>query len=253
MIPIKSESEIRAMREAGKLAGQALAFARKQIRPGMSTMELNLLIHNFIKSHGAYPTFLGQYDFPASACISLNEQVIHGIPSKKVRMHDGDLVKVDVGVTLHGYIADCADTFFCGNVSDEARKLYEVTKQSFYEGIKFAKEGKRVSDISHAIGEYAESRGYAVVREYTGHGVGTELHEDPEIPNYGEPGRGPRLSSGMTLAIEPMINIGTEGVKVLKDDWTVVTMDGSLSAHYENTILITDGLPEILTPHDEEM
>lgn len=189
---------------------------------------------------------MGYGGFPASACISVNDEVIHGIPGKR-KINEGDIVSVDVGAYIGGFHGDCCGTFTAGNVSKEAKRLIEVTRQSFFEGLKFAREGYRISDISHAIQEYVERNGYTLVREYVGHGIGKNMHEAPEVPNYGEPGHGPRLVRGMTIAVEPMVNMGGAAVRVLDNDWTVVTVDGSLSAHYENTILITDGEPEILT------
>ncbi|MEG2857998.1 MAG: type I methionyl aminopeptidase, partial [Clostridia bacterium] len=220
--------------------------------PGVTTKELDTLIHDFIVARGAYPTFLGYGGFPGSACISVNDEVIHGIPGSRT-LHDGDIVKIDVGATIDGYVGDCANTFAVGNISDEAKRLIEVTRQSFYEGIKFAHAGNRISDISHAVQQYAETNGFSVVRSFVGHGVGAELHEDPEVPNFGKPGKGVRLCAGMTLAVEPMINAGTFPVNTLKNGWTVVTADGKLSAHYENSIAITDGEPQILTLASEDI
>ena len=212
----------------------------------MTTKELDREIHRYIVKNGATPTFLNYGGFPASACISVNDEVIHGIPGARV-IHNGDIVSVDVGAKINGFTGDCAGTYPCGEITPEAQDLIAVTRQSFFEGIKFARVGYRVSDIGHAIQEYVESHGYSVVRSYVGHGVGAQLHEEPEVPNYGEPGHGPRLVKGMTIAIEPMVNAGTFDVRGLDNEWTVVTADGKLSAHYENTILITDGEPEILT------
>ena len=247
MINLKTTRELRCMRDAGKISQEALLKAGEAVRPGVSTLELDAIVRKTIEKAGAVPSFLGYGDFPASACISVNHVVIHGIPSKKQILKEGDIVSVDVGARIHGFTGDCAGTYPCGEVSEEAKRLIEVTRQSFFEGIKFAKPGYRVSDIGHAIQEYVESHGFSVVRAYEGHGVGAKLHEEPEIPNFGEPGHGPRLVKGMTLAIEPMVNAGTWDVYVLDNDWTAVTADGKLSAHYENTILITDGEPEILT------
>ena len=220
------------------------------VKPGVTTQEIDKAVHHFIRSQGAEPSFLNYNGYPASCCISVNDEIIHGIPGGRV-LREGDIVSIDVGAKYKGYNGDCAGTFPCGKCSDEALKLIEVTRQSFFEGIKFAKEGYRISDIGHAIQEYAESFGYGVVRDYVGHGVGAKLHEPPEIPKYGKPGHGPRLARGMTIAVEPMINIGGIEVRVLDNDWTVVTADGSLSAHYENSLLITDGEPEILTIADD--
>ena len=235
------------MRKAGKITAEALLVARDAIRPGITTAELDGKIRRFIQKCGAIPSFLGYNGFPGSACISLNNQVIHGIPSDKVIIREGDIVKVDVGARFRGYNGDSARTFAVGKVSDEALRLISVTEQSFYEAMKVAKAGNRVGDIGHAIESFVISNGFSIVHEYVGHGVGAELHEDPQVPNYGTPGRGPRLYSGMTLAIEPMVNAGRPEVNVLKDGWTVVTADGSLSAHYENSIAITDGDPILLT------
>ena len=247
LITLKSSRELDAMRRAGRIAAQARELAGRMVAPGVTTLDIDTAVRKFIESQGAKPSFLGYGGFSGSACISVNDVVIHGIPSKKVVLKEGDIVSVDVGARIHGFTGDCAGTYPCGEVSEEAKRLIEVTRQSFFEGIKFAKPGYRVSDIGHAIQEYVESHGFSVVRAYEGHGVGAKLHEEPEIPNFGEPGHGPRLVKGMTLAIEPMVNAGTWDVYVLDNDWTAVTADGKLSAHYENTILITDGEPEILT------
>ena len=246
MIQIKSAREIERMRRAGRIAAGALAVAGRTVQAGITTRELNRIIHEYIVNHGAIPTFLGYGGFPAAACISVNDQVIHGIPGDTV-LKDGDLVKIDVGATWEGYVGDCANTFPVGQVSDEAQRLIVVTRQSFYEGIKFARAGMRVHDISHGVQEYVEQNGFSVVRTFVGHGVGAEMHEDPEVPNFGKPGTGARLCAGMTLAVEPMVNQGTFQVNVLDDGWTVKTRDGKLSAHYENSILITKNEAEILT------
>lgn len=245
-IVIKSAREIELMRVAGRITAGARTIARQGIAAGVTTKELDREIHRYIVKNGATPTFLNYGGFPASACISVNDEVIHGIPGARV-IRDGDIVSVDVGAKINGFTGDCAGTYPCGEITPEAQDLIAVTRQSFFEGIKFARVGYRVSDIGHAIQEYVESHGYSVVRSYVGHGVGAQLHEEPEVPNYGEPGHGPRLVKGMTIAIEPMVNAGTFDVRVLDNEWTVVTADGKLSAHYENTILITDGEPEILT------
>ena len=245
-IVIKSAREIELMRVAGRITAGARTIARQGIAAGVTTKELDREIHRYIVKNGATPTFLNYGGFPASACISVNDEVIHGIPGARV-IHDGDIVSVDVGAKINGFTGDCAGTYPCGEITPEAQDLIAVTRQSFFEGIKFARVGYRVSDIGHAIQEYVESHGYSVVRSYVGHGVGAQLHEEPEVPNYGEPGHGPRLVKGMTIAIEPMVNAGTFDVRVLDNEWTVVTADGKLSAHYENTILITGGEPEILT------
>ena len=246
MIAIKSERELELMRQACKITAAARALAGEMVRPGVSTKQIDKAVHDFIVAQGAKPSFLGYHGYPASVCISVNDTVIHGIPGGYV-LNDGDIVSIDVGAYYKGYHGDCAATFPCGAISTQAQKLIDVTKQSFYEGLRFATPGHRVSDISHAIQTYVESNGFSVVRSFVGHGVGAQLHEEPEVPNYGNPGRGPRLIRGMTLAIEPMVNQGVYDVRVLKDGWTTVTADGKLSAHYENTVLITDGEPEILT------
>lgn len=246
MIVIKSPREIELMRVSGKITAAARSLGRELVTPGVTTQEIDNEIFKFIKSSGAEPSFLGYGGFPGSACISVNDEVIHGIPGKR-QIKDGDIVSIDVGAYIGGYHGDCCGTFAAGKMSQEAKQLVEVTRQSFFEGLKFARQGYRISDISHAIQEYVESFGYSLVREYVGHGIGRNLHEAPEVPNFGEPGHGPRLVKGMTIAIEPMVNMGGVAVRVLDNDWTVVTVDGSLSAHYENTILITDGEPEILT------
>ena len=246
MIAIKNERELGFMRQACKITAAARALAGEMVRPGVTTKQIDKAVHDYIVSQGAKPSFLGYHGYPGSACISVNETVIHGIPGGRV-LKDGDIVSIDVGAYYKGFHGDCAATFACGNISAEAEKLIEVTKQSFFEGIRFAKRGHRVSDISHAIQTYVESNGFSVVRSFVGHGVGAQLHEEPEVPNYGPAGRGPRLIPGMTLAIEPMVNVGGHEVRILRDGWTVVTTDGKLSAHYENTVLITDGEPEILT------
>ena len=246
MIIIKNGHEIEAMRQACRITAAARALAGEMVRPGVTTREIDKAVHDYIVSQGAKPSFLNYNGFPASACISVNSTVIHGIPGGYV-LKDGDIVSIDVGAFYKGFHGDCAATFPCGTICAEAQKLIDVTKQSFFEGIRFATRGHRVSDISHAIQTYVESNGFSVVRSFVGHGVGAQLHEAPEIPNYGNPGRGPRLLPGMTIAVEPMVNAGTYDVRILKDGWTVVTQDGKLSAHYENTVLITDGEPEILT------
>ena len=247
MIIIKNSEQLKLMKIAGRITAEALLVARDAIRPGMSTLELDTRIRNHIEKCGATPTFLGYNGFPGSACISLNQEVIHGIPSNKVIIQEGDIVKVDVGARFRGYNGDSARTFAVGKVSDEALRLISVTEQSFYEAMKVAKAGNRIGDIGHAIENFVISNGFSVVKTYTGHGVGADLHEEPEIPNYGRPGRGARLYPGMTLAIEPMVNAGKENVKVLRDGWTVVTADGKLSAHYENSIAITESDPILLT------
>ena len=246
MIAIKNEHELECMRQACKITAAARALAGDMVRPGVSTKEIDKAVRDFIVGQGAKPSFLNYGGFPASACISVNSTVIHGIPNGYV-LKEGDIVSVDVGAYYKGFHGDCAATYACGEISAEAQKLIDVTKQSFFEGLRFATQGHRVSDISHAIQTYVESNGFSVVRSFVGHGVGRQLHEEPEVPNFGRPGHGPRLLRGMTLAIEPMVNVGTADVHVLKDRWTVRTNEGKLSAHYENTVLITDGEPEILT------
>ena len=234
------------MRRAGAIAAAARSLAGNMAAPGVTTLEIDKAVNDFIRKNGAVPTFLNYNGYPASVCISVNDEVIHGIPGKRV-LRDGDIVSIDVGATFEGYVGDCAATYVAGTASDEAKRLIKVTRQSFFEAMKFARVGYRISDISHAVQQYAEENGFSVVREYVGHGVGARMHEDPEVPNFGRPGHGPRLAAGMTIAVEPMINEGGAAVKVLPDGWTVKTADGSLSAHYENTILITSGDPEILT------
>ena len=246
MISLKSPSQIERMRRAGRLTAQARALAGSLVRPGVTTHEIDTAVRKFIESHGAKPSFLGYGGFKGSACISVNEEVIHGIPGPR-KLQEGDIVSVDVGAFLDGFHGDCAATFPCGQVSGEALELIRVTEQSFWEGIKLARAGNRVFDISHAVQQYVESHGCSVVRDFVGHGVGAKLHEAPEVPNFGPAGHGPRLQPGMTIAVEPMVCAGDWRVKVLKDGWTTVSADGSLTAHYENTILITDGEPEVLT------
>ena len=246
MIAIKNERELESMRKACKITAAARALAGELVRPGVSTKAIDRAVHDFIVSQGAKPSFLNYNGYPGSACISVNSTVIHGIPGGYI-LKEGDIVSVDVGAFYEGFHGDCAATYACGAISTEAQRLIDVTRQSFYEGIAWAKKGNRVQDISHAVQTYVESNGFAVVRSFVGHGVGRKMHEEPEVPNFGMPGRGPRLLPGMTIAVEPMVNAGTYEVRVLKDGWTTVTADGMLSAHYENTVLITDGEPEILT------
>ena len=247
MVTIKSEREIALMKEAGRIVALAHKAVSEMVKPGVSTLDIDRVVERVIRSHHATPSFKGYGGFPGSACTSVNEQVVHGIPSNKVILKDGDLISVDIGANYKGYHGDSAWTYAVGNVSDETLKLMEVTKESLFKGLEKATSGNRLSDISHAIQVHAESCGYSVVREFVGHGLGKNLHEDPQIPNYGLPGKGTLLKPGMTLAIEPMINMGRKEVKVLKDNWTAVTIDGKLSAHYEHSILITDGAPIILT------
>ena len=247
MISLKTPEQLRLMREAGRITAETLLYVGEIIREGMSTLELDHLIRQFIERHGATPTFLGYNGFPGSACISLNEEVIHGIPSKKRIIREGDLVKVDVGACWRGYNGDSARTYPIGKVSAEAQRLLETTRESFFRAMEVAVAGNRVGDIGSAVDAHVRAAGYSVVREFVGHGVGAALHEEPDVPNYGTPGRGARLYPGMTIAIEPMVNAGAPEVRVLENGWTVVTKDGSLSAHYENTIAITDNGPMILT------
>jgi len=249
MINQKSAREIELMRVAGRIAALARNLAGSMVIAGTTTRSINKAVHEFLISQGAIPTFLGYRDYPASINISVNEEVIHGIPGSR-KLMQGDIVSIDIGATKSGYIGDCSATFIVGKGNAEDERLIAVTRKCFYEGIKFARTGYRVSDISRAVQHCAEENGFNVVRDYVGHGVGTKLHESPEVPNYVESPkakRNPRLMPGMTLAIEPMVNAGGSEIKVLSDGWTVVTADGSNSAHYENTILITDGEPEILT------
>lgn len=247
MIIIKTDTEIQKMRDAGRITALARQLAGEHVREGVTTKFIDRKVKEFIVSHGAKPSFLGLYGFPASACISVNEEVIHGIPSDERVLKYGDIVSVDVGAFYKGYHGDCAATFVVGDTDDESKRLIEVTRQSFFEGIKFAVDGNRVGDISAAVQAYVEKNGFSVVRDFVGHGVGKDLHENPDVPNYGKPGRGPRLQTGMTIAVEPMVNAGTWRVKTLSNDWTVVTIDGKRSAHYENTIAITENGVEILT------
>lgn len=247
MISVKSSTDLNKMREAGQIAARALQLAGKSIKPGMTTKALDKIVHDYIISCGAKPSFLGYGGFPGSACISLNEEVIHGIPSHKRRINEGDIVSVDVGAYYNGFHGDTCATFPCGKISDEAKKLLEDTEASLYEGIKAAVVGARLGDVSHAVEKYVSERGYGIVREYCGHGIGRELHMDPEVPNYGKPGHGPRLVAGMTFCIEPMINQKGDAIRVLKDNWTVVAKSGSLSAHFEHMIAVTPDGPVILT------
>ena len=247
MIIVKNSEQLALMRKAGRITAEALLVARDMIRPGISTKEIDTRIRSFIEKCYAVPSFLGYGGFPGSACISVNEQVIHGIPSEKVILREGDIVKIDVGARYRGYNGDSARTYPVGKVSDEALRLISVTERSFYEAMKFAKAGCRVGDLGFAVENFVISNGFSVVRDYVGHGVGKELHEEPEIPNFGRAGRGARLYAGMTLAIEPMVNAGRPDVRVKNDGWTVVTQDGSLSAHYENSIAVTESDPIVLT------
>ena len=251
MIIIKNSEQLALMKKAGRITAEALLVARDMIRPGISTKEIDKKMHDFIVRCDATPSFLGYGGFPGSACISINDEVIHGIPSERKILMEGDIVKIDVGARFRGYNGDSARTFPVGKVSDQALKLISVTEGSFYEAMKYAKAGNRIGDIGFAVENFVISNGFSVVRDYVGHGVGKDLHEEPEVPNFGRAGRGARLYSGMTLAIEPMVNVGTHNVKVLSDRWTVKTLDGSLSAHYENSIAITDTDPIVLTEAGE--
>ncbi len=247
MIRLKNSEQLSLMRVAGRITGEALLLAREHVREGISTFELDRIIRTFIEKSGAVPSFLNYGGFPASACISINDEVIHGIPSKQRILREGDIVKIDVGANYRGYHGDAARTIPVGDVGELALRLIEVTRQCFFEGVKKASEGMRIGDIGSAIEDYASANKYSVVRAYIGHGVGQELHEQPDVPNFGIKGRGVRLANGMTLAIEPMVNAGGAGVINLPDGWTVKTADGSLSAHYENTVAITPDGPLIFT------
>ena len=247
MIIIKSDQEIDIMRESGKVTAHILKELEHFIKPGVSTMDINLFVEKTILSNNMIPSFKGYNGFPASACVSINNEVVHGIPDAARFLKEGDIVSVDVGCTYKGYVSDAARTYPVGAISPQAQKLIDATRDSFFEGLKFCRPGYRLSDISHAIQQKAESEGFSVIRDFVGHGVGRAMHEEPQIPNYGKPGRGPRLARGMVFAIEPMINQGTFEVDVLADNWTVVTLDGKLSAHYENTVVITDDEPELIT------
>ena len=250
MIIIKSDREIDLMRESGKVTGFILKELENFIRPGISTADIDRFVEDIIRKNGMIPTFKVYGGFPASACVSINDEVVHGIPDKKRIIREGDIVSVDVGSTYKGYVSDAARTYAVGEVSDIARKLMDATRDSFFAGLEFCRVGCRLSDISHAIQVKAESEGFSVIRDFVGHGVGQNMHEEPQIPNFGKAGRGPRLAKGMVFAIEPMICEGGYDVRTLSNDWTVVTLDGKLSAHYENTVVITDGEPELLTLAD---
>ena len=252
-VTIKSPREIELMREAGRILAKTHEELAKNLRPGMSTWDIDHMGEEIIRSYGCIPSFKNYNGYPASICVSVNDEVVHGIPSKKRILREGDIVSLDAGLIYKGYHSDAARTHAVGEISPEAQKLIDVTRQSFFEGIKMAKAGNHLYDISAAIGNYAESFGYGVVRDLCGHGIGTHLHEEPDIPNFKKFRRGMKLKSGMTLAVEPMINIGTPDVLWLDDEWTVITADMSLSAHYENTIIITEGRPEILTLTDSEI
>ena len=252
MITLKSNREIELMRRAGKITAAARAVAREMVKPGVTTHQIDKAVFEFIKSQGATPSFLNYNGYPASVCVSVNDEIIHGIPGKRV-LREGDIVSVDVGAYIGGFHGDCAGTYPCGQVSEEAMRLIRVTQQSFFEGIKYARQGYHIKDISHAVQTFVEAQGFSIVREYVGHGIGRQMHEAPEVPNYGEPGHGPRLLRGMTIAVEPMVNAGTASIIQMSDGWTVKTADGKNAAHYENTILITDGEPEILTDLEKSL
>ena len=250
MVILKTVRDIAKMREAGRISQRALREAGKAVEPGVSTLELDSIVRSYIEKQGAIPSFLGYGGFPASACISVNNVVIHGIPSREQILKNGDIVSIDVGACFEGFHGDNAWTFACGDVSEEAQALMDATRESLFEGIKAATAGNRIGDIGHAVQKYVEARSYSVVRDFVGHGVGAKLHEDPSVPNYGTPGRGVRLLPGIVIAIEPMVNQGTHRVRVLSDKWTTVTADGKLSAHFEHTVAITSGGPVILTLPD---
>ena len=247
MIIIKSKQELDLMREAGKVCGQILRDLKDLIKPGISTLEIDRFVEKTVREHGMTAAEKGYCGYPASVCVSINDEVVHGIPSKKRHLREGDIVSCDLVVEYKGYMADAARTYPVGEVSPEAMHLIETAERAFFNGIAYAKPGYRLQDISHAIQETVEGEGFGVIRDFVGHGIGSEMHEDPQIPNVGKAGKGPRLQPGMTLAIEPMITQGTWEVDVLEDDWTAVTLDGGLAAHYENTVVITDGEPELLT------
>lgn len=247
MIVLKTGRELNIMREACRISAGALQTAGKAVEPGVTTAELDRLAEEYIRSQGGEPNFKNYEGYPATACISINNEVIHGIPSAKRKLRAGDIVSIDLGAKFDGYHGDNAATFACGDISDEAKRLMDATRESLYEGIKAARAGGRIGDIGHAVQAYVEARGYTVVRQFVGHGVGTHLHEAPEVPNFGTPGRGVRLIPGMTIAIEPMVNAGAAGVEVQPDGWTVLTKDGSLSAHFEHTVAITADGPKIMT------
>ena len=247
MIVLKTGRELSIMREACRISAGALQTAGKAVEPGVTTAEIDRLAEEYIRSQGGEPNFKNYEGYPATACISINNEVIHGIPSAKRKLRAGDIVSIDLGAKFDGYHGDNAATFACGDISEEAKRLMDATRESLYEGIKAARAGGRIGDIGHAVQAYVEARGYTVVRQFVGHGVGTHLHEAPEVPNFGTPGRGVRLIPGMTIAIEPMVNAGAAGVEVQPDGWTVLTKDGSLSAHFEHTVAITADGPKIMT------
>lgn len=247
MIVLKTGRELALMREACVISAEALKAAGKAVEPGVSTAEVDRVVRQYIAKRGAEPAFLNYNGYPAAACVSINDEVIHGIPSESRIIEHGDLVSIDLGAKLNGYVGDNAATYAAGDISPEAQRLSDTTKESLYEGIKVCVAGGRIGDIGAAISRYCEARGFSVVREYTGHGIGSQLHEDPSVPNFGKPGRGARLLPGMTIAIEPMINLGSAGIRLMQDGWTVKTSDGKLSAHFEHTVAITADGPKILT------
>jgi len=248
MTVLKSEAEVAVMREAGQIVGRVLRELGEAVQPGASTWDLDQLAERRLREAGGVPTFKGYRGFPASICASVNEQVVHGIPRKDIVLQDGDILSIDIGVTYRGYVGDTAATFPVGTVDDESRQLMDVTRQSLEEAIQAAVVGNRLSDIGHAVQRYVEAQGFSVVRDFVGHGIGTQMHEEPQVPNFGDPGKGPRLKPGMCLAIEPMVNAGTYDVRVLDDHWTVVTRDGRRSAHFEHTIaILPEGPPMVLT------
>lgn len=250
MVVLKTSRELAAMRDAGRISARALKLAGEAVEPGVSTWEIDRIVRHFIEGQGATPTFLGYGGFPASSCISVNNVVIHGIPGKDILLKHGDIVSIDIGATYEGFVGDNAWTFPCGDVSAEAQALMDATREALFEGIAAAKPGNRIGDVGSAVQRYVEARGYSVVRQFVGHGVGAKMHEDPAVPNFGTPGRGVRLLPGMTIAIEPMINAGVKEVRTLKDGWTTVTADGKLSAHFEHSVAITPDGPVILTLPD---
>ena len=247
MISIKSSKQIDKMRESCKLTKELFLILEDKIKPGITTKELDTIAYNFYKKHGATPNFLNYNGYPATICASVNDEVVHGIPSNKIVLRDGDIISIDMGCILDGWHSDAARTFGVGKITDEAQKLIDDTKESFFKGIEVIKHGVKLGDVSHTIETFLEERGYGVVRDLVGHGIGRELHESPEVPNFGQAGKGVRLAQGMTLAIEPMVTAGDYHVAVLEDDWTVVTRDGSVAAHYENTVVVTRDGCEILT------
>lgn len=251
MVVLKTSRELKAMREAGRISANALKLAGEAVEPGITTWEIDEIVRKYIEGQGAVPSFLGYGGFPASVCISVNNVVIHGIPSKKCVVKKGDIVSIDIGAHFNGFHGDNAWTLPCGDISEEARALLDATRESLFEGIKMAKAGNRIGDIGSAVQRYVEARNYSVVRDFVGHGVGAKLHEDPSVPNFGTPGRGVRLLPGMTIAIEPMVNAGTYEVEILSDEWTTVTADGKLSAHFEHSVAITPDGPQILTLPDD--